>query len=252
MRPEDVSTHHRPRTPTACVQAGPVLLALAAVVLVAWAAWAGPSAVWDYVQANLDGWRQVAERRPATALVVFFMSYAVLSALPAPVLTIMTLLAGWLFGPWLGLLVASLAYTAGVTSAFLATRWLLREPARRRFGPRLRAVERGFAREGAYYLLALRLTPVMPFFLVNVLFALTPIGTVTFAFVSWLGGLPLKLLYAGMGAELASMTSPAELLSPRALAYLAALGLMPLLGRWLMGSAGPGSSSPSMPTTEGR
>lgn len=201
------------------------LLALAAVVAL------GPGAVWDAVRANLETWQAWAGRHPVSALLLFFAAYAVLAALPVPVLTIMSLLAGCLFGRWLGTAVASLAYTVGVTVAFLYVRALLRNPVRARFGSRMGPIERGIERDGAFYLLAMRLMPAIPFFLINWLMALTPIRARTFALVSWVGVLPTTFLYANVGTELAQMETPADLLTPPMLLSLAALALAPLLLR---------------------
>jgi uncharacterized membrane protein YdjX (TVP38/TMEM64 family) len=207
------------------------LFAVAAVVI---ALGPGATAVWETVHANLDAWQTWTDRHLLAALVIFFVAYAVCASLPMPVLTIMSLLAGCLFGRWLGTGVASLAYTAGVTIAFLAARGLLREPLRRRFGDRLRRIERGFERDGAFYLLALRLMPGLPFFLVTWLMALTPIRTRTFTAVSWVGVLPLTFLYAVVGTELAAMQTPADVLSLPLLVSLAALAVLPLLMRKLL------------------
>jgi uncharacterized membrane protein YdjX (TVP38/TMEM64 family) len=156
----------------------------------------------------------------------------------------MCLLAGALFDRTTGTVVASLGYTTGVTAAFLASRWLLRERIRRRFGGRwLRRVESGVARDGAYYLLTLRLMPSIPFFLVNLLMALTPIRTRTYILVSWVGVLPITFLYAGLGTEVAHLKSPTGLLSVSIIGSLVALAILPLvvraLVRWIGGPVPP-------------
>jgi uncharacterized membrane protein YdjX (TVP38/TMEM64 family) len=204
------------------------LLALAAAVV---ALGPGAGAVWETIRANLDVWQAWADRNPLAALLAFFAAYAVFASLPMPVLTVMSLLAGCLFGRWLGTGVASLAYTAGVTAAFLAVRWAGRAALRARFGGRLGAVERGLRRDGAYYLLALRLMPAIPFFLINWLMALTPIRTRTFSLISWVGVLPMTFLYASVGTELGAMESPADVLSLPLLLSLVALAVAPLLIR---------------------
>lgn len=124
-------------------------------------------------------------------------------------------------------------YTLGVTIAFLLARFLLRDLLRERFGPRLRRMEHHFEKDGAVYLLTLRLMPSIPFFLINVLMALTSIRLRTYMIMSWLGVLPLSFLYAGVGTELATLESPAEILSWPVVLSLAALALVPLLIRHL-------------------
>ena len=200
----------------------------------------GPSAAaaWVTVQTNLDGWQTWAEQHPVPALAAFFAVYAVTTALPLPVLTVMSLLAGALFGRIAGTGVAALGYTAGVTVAFLAARWLFRDRVRRHSGAWLRRIESGVARDGAVYLLTLRLMPSVPFFLVNVLMALTPMRTRIYALVSWLGVLPMTFLYAGVGTELASLKSPADVLSGPVIASLIVLAIVPLIARKLLRRSG--------------
>jgi len=213
---------------------GVALLAIAAVITEL-----NPSCMWQKVQANVGAWRGWAGDHWLPALAVFFLVYAFCTSLPLPVVTVMCLLAGALFGRPAGTAVASLGYTTGVTVAFLASRWLLRDRVRRRFGGRwLGRVERGVARDGAYYLLTLRLMPSVPFFLVNLLMALTPIRTRTYILVSWVGVLPITFLYAGLGTEVVTLKSPSGLLSLSVLGTLVALALLPLVVRAVVGWIG--------------
>ncbi|WP_439627298.1 TVP38/TMEM64 family protein [Gemmata sp.] len=209
-----------------------IALALGAAGVVA-AVVLGPSqaTAWDAVQAHLAGWRARVDRNLFAALTTFYLVFGCAASLPFPVLTVMTLLGGALFGVPLGLLASCLAYTTGVTVSFLATRVLFRDRVRRTEGKWLSRVQRGVERDGAYYLFTLRMMPTVPFFLVNVLMALTPIRTRTFAAVSCLGVLPYAFLSTRVGAELASVESPDDIVSPQVLAALAALAVVPLLIR---------------------
>jgi len=201
-----------------------------------------PSCLWQKVQHHIGAWRGWAGDHRAPALVAFFLAYAAFTSLPLPVVTVMCLLAGALFGRTAGTAVASLGYTAGVTTAFLASRWLLRERVRRRFGGKwLGRVERGVARDGAYYLLTLRLMPSVPYFLVNLLMALTPIRTRTYVLVSWVGVLPITFLYAGLGTEVAAIESPSGLLRLPVIVTLVGLALLPIMVRWFLSWLRPGS-----------
>ena len=208
-----------------------------------------PSCLWEKVQDNVGAWRAWAGDHWLPALFLFFLAYATFTALPLPVVTVMSLLSGALFGRTAGTLVCSLGYTAGVTVAFLTARWLLQERVRRRFGGRwLGKVERGVARDGAYYLLTLRLMPSIPFFLVNLLMALTPIRTRTYVLVSWVGVLPISFLYAGLGTEVAHLKSPSGLLSVSVISTLVALALLPLVVRAVvrrLGPPAPGEGEPA-------
>ena len=191
----------------------------------------GITEAWNAVQSNLGAWQTWAGQHPHSAVVSFFLVYATTTALPLPCLTVMSLLAGALFGRLVGTGVACIAYTAGVTTAFLAARWLLRERVRQSAGAWLGRIERGVERDGAFYLLTLRLMPSVPFFLVNVFMALTPIRTRTYAVISLVGVLPITFLYAGVGTELAGLDSPTGLLSLRVLGSLVVLALAPLVVR---------------------
>lgn len=219
-----------------------IVLGLIGVLVVAYVLTElNPSCLWEKVQHNVGAWRAWAAENWVPALLLFFLVYAVFTSLPLPVVTVMSLLAGALFGRSAGTLVASLGYTAGVTVAFLAARGLLRERIRRRFGGRwLGRVERGVARDGAYYLLTLRLMPSIPFFLVNVLMALTPIRTRTYIAVSWVGVLPITFLYTGLGTEVAAIQSPSGLLSWPIILTLVALALLPIAVRFVLARVRPG------------
>src|SRR5262249_37441880 len=151
-----------------------------------------------------------------------------------PVATIVSLLGGALFGRWLGTAVVLLAATLGATLAFLSSRYLLRGFVERRFGGRVEALNRGLDREGAYYLFFLRLVPVFPFFLINLGMGLTRFSTWTFFWVSLLGMLPGTFIYVNAGTALATIQSPAGILSPTVLISFALLGLFPLLLRKLV------------------
>jgi len=205
------------------------------VIVVGVAAWLtfgpGPSLVWDSIQHNLESWQEIAERNPLLAVALFFVVYAVAASLPLPVLTIMSLLAGALFGRPLGIAVASVAYTAGVTVAFLTARALLQERVRRYSSKWRDRIEHGIERDGGFYLLTLRLMPSIPFFLVNVLMALTPIRTRSYVLASWIGVLPLTILYTNVGTELATIQSPADVLSWPLIASLVALAFVPMIVR---------------------
>jgi pyruvate/2-oxoglutarate dehydrogenase complex dihydrolipoamide dehydrogenase (E3) component/uncharacterized membrane protein YdjX (TVP38/TMEM64 family) len=182
-------------------------------------------------QAELAGW--VAER-PATAALAYFAAYVVAAALSLPGALVLTLLGGALFGVLWGTVLVSFASTLGATLAFLASRYLLRDAVRRRFGDRLTAIDEGIRRDGAFYLFTLRLIPVFPFFLVNLVMGLTPIATRTFYGVSQVGMLAATVVYVNAGTELARVESLRGLLSPALLASFALLGMLPLMARRLV------------------
>ena len=183
------------------------------------------------------GMAQFAAWRDASPLLVagaYFVLYVIVTALSLPGAAVMTLAGGALFGLGWGLLIVSFASTIGATLAFLVSRHLLRDSVQARFGERLKAINDGIARDGAFYLFTLRLVPVFPFFLINLLMGLTPIRAATFYWVSQLGMLPGTLVYVNAGTELAAVTSLAGILSPTLLLSFALLGVFPLLARKLV------------------
>ncbi|MDP4926803.1 MAG: VTT domain-containing protein, partial [Sphingorhabdus sp.] len=120
------------------------------------------------------------DANPALYIAGFFLLYVAVTGLSIPGAAIMSLVAGALFGVVLGTLIVSFASTMGATLAFLSSRYLLRDWVQGKFGERLRAVDDGLEKDGAFYLFTLRLIPVFPFFVINLLMGLTRIKTGTF------------------------------------------------------------------------
>ena len=163
----------------------------------------------------------------------FFIAYVLVTALSIPGATFMTLGGGAVFGLGWGLLLVSFASSLGATLAFLVSRYLLRDCVRRRFAERLSAVNRGLERDGAGYLLSLRLLPVVPFFLVNLLFGLTTFPWRRFYLCSQLGMLPATVIYVNAGTELAQIRTLGDVATPNVLIALTLLAVLPLIARRL-------------------
>ncbi len=185
-------------------------------------------------QAAAEAWRAA---HPWQAAGAFFAAYVIVAAASLPGAAVLTLAGGALFGVVAGTVLVSFASTVGATLAFLSARVLLGDAVQRRFGTRLSAINDGIRREGAFYLFTLRLVPVFPFFLVNLLMGLTPIGLGTFAAVSQVGMLPATLVYVNAGTQLARLESLGGVLSPGVLLSFTALGLLPLVARRLVDAA---------------
>ncbi|HYF60552.1 MAG TPA: FAD-dependent oxidoreductase, partial [Burkholderiaceae bacterium] len=170
--------------------------------------------------------------RPLASAAAYLGAYVLATALSLPgAATALTLLGGALFGFWAGLVLASFASSAGATLAFLASRYLFRDAVRARFGERLAAIDEGVRRDGAFYLFSLRLIPVFPFFLVNLVMGLTPIRTRVYHVASQLGMLAGTAVYVNAGTELARVESASGLLSPALIASFVLLGLFPLVAK---------------------
>jgi pyruvate/2-oxoglutarate dehydrogenase complex dihydrolipoamide dehydrogenase (E3) component/uncharacterized membrane protein YdjX (TVP38/TMEM64 family) len=185
----------------------------------------------DGLKASRDALVGAWQARPAATLGRVLRALRGAAALSIPGALILTLAAGAIFGLGVGLVVVSFASSLGALLAFLAARHLLRDAVQARFGKALAPVNEGVRQDGAWYLLTLRLVPVFPFFLVNLLMALTPIGALRFYAVSQLGMLAATAVYVNAGTRLASIASPGDVLSPALLGSLALLGAFPLAAK---------------------
>lgn len=179
-------------------------------------------------QVDIEVWR---DARPYAAAAIFFISYVAVAALSLPGAALMTLAGGAVFGLWWGTLIVSFASSLGATLAFLVSRFLLRDWVAARFGQRLAAIDAGVKREGAFYLFTLRLVPVFPFFLVNLLLGLTAMKARTFYWVSQLGMLAGTVVYVNAGTQLAKIDSLSGIVSPGLLLSFALLGVFPLVAK---------------------
>ncbi|MEO8059946.1 MAG: FAD-dependent oxidoreductase [Burkholderiales bacterium] len=174
------------------------------------------------------------QARPVAVLAGFFVAYVMATALSVPGATVLTLAAGAMFGLLTGLVVVSFASSIGALLAFLGARYLLRDTIQARFGKQLGPINEGMQRDGAFYLLTLRLVPVFPFFLVNLLAGLTPIAARRFYWVSQLGMLAGTVVYVNAGAQLAGIRSLSDVFSPGLLLSFALLGVLPLIGKGIV------------------
>jgi dihydrolipoamide dehydrogenase len=174
------------------------------------------------------------QANPWLVLIGFFMVYVAVTGLSLPGAALMTLLAGAVFGLATGLVLVSFASTIGATLAFLTSRFILRDSVQRKFGNKLKAINRGIEREGALYLFALRLVPAFPFFVINLVMGLTPLKTWTFYWVSQLGMLAGTAVYVNAGTQLAQIERLGDIVSPGLIGAFVLLGLFPLLAKWLV------------------
>lgn len=164
----------------------------------------------------------------------FFLIYVIVTALSLPGAAIMSLVAGALFGVVTGTIIVSFASSIGATLAFLSARFLLRDWVQSKFGERLKAIDDGIARDGAMYLFTIRLIPLFPFFVVNLLMGLTRIKTRTFYWVSQIGMLPATAVFVNAGTQISKVDSTAGLLSPTLIGSFVLLGMFPWIARGLV------------------
>ncbi len=164
-------------------------------------------------------------------IAIYFALYVLVTALSLPGAAVMTLAGGALLGFWTALVTVSFASTIGATLAFLASRFLLRDWVQGKFGDKLKAINEGVEREGSFYLFTLRLVPIFPFFVINLLMGLTPMRALTYYGVSQVGMLPGTVVYVNAGTQLGQIESAAGILSPGILISFVLLGIFPLIAK---------------------
>jgi pyruvate/2-oxoglutarate dehydrogenase complex dihydrolipoamide dehydrogenase (E3) component/uncharacterized membrane protein YdjX (TVP38/TMEM64 family) len=214
----------------------PIILLIAAAIIAWFQFDLGQYLTLDALKARQGDIAALYAANPAVVIGGYFAAYVALTALSFPGAAIMTLAGGAIFGLGLGLLIVSFASTIGATLAFLTSRYLLRDWVQGKFGARLAAINAGMERDGAFYLFSLRLVPVFPFFVVNLLMGLTPIRTLTYFWVSQIGMLLGTAVYVNAGTQLAGISSLRDVASPGLLVSFAALGLLPWIGKAVMGA----------------
>ncbi len=185
----------------------------------------------DSLKSSRDGLLALYQRQPAATLATFFGVYVAAVALSVPGATILTVAAGALFGVVVAVGIVSFAASLGALLAFLIARCLLRDTVRAHFGKRLAPIEDGMRKDGTFYLLTLRLVPAFPFFLVNLLSALTPVGAWRFYWTTQLGALPAIIVYVNAGTQLASIERARDILSPGVLLSFVLLAALPWVGK---------------------
>ena len=185
----------------------------------------------DYIKAKQQNIIEYYKQNFFFVLVLFIFLYVLVTALSLPVATFLTLVGGALFGFSTGLIIVSFASTIGATLAFLMARFLAQNYVQKNFKNQLTKINKKFKSEGSFYLFALRLVPVVPFFIINVVMGLMTIKTWTFYWVSQLGMLPGTIVYVYAGTQLAQIETFSDITSPSMLIAFALLGLFPLIAK---------------------
>ena len=185
----------------------------------------------DYIKAKQQNILEYYKQNFFFVLVLFIFLYVLVTTLSLPVATFLTLVGGALFGFSSGLIIVSFASTIGATLAFLMARFLAQNYVQKNFKNQLSKINKKFKSEGSFYLFALRLVPVVPFFIINVVMGLMTIKTWTFYWVSQLGMLPGTIVYVYAGTQLAQIETFSDITSPSMLIAFALLGLFPLIAK---------------------
>lgn len=182
----------------------------------------------DFIKNHRQNFFDFYQQNPFKTLFIYTSVYITATALSLPGAVLLTLLGGTLFGVFIGTFIVSLASTTGATLAFLVSRFFFKDQVQKRFGPSLKKINKGIENEGAFYLFTLRLIPLFPFFAVNLIMGLTPMGTRTFFFVSQAGMLPATIIFVNAGTQLAKIQSVEDLLSPSLIFAFSLIGFLPI------------------------
>lgn len=186
----------------------------------------------ETLKSGRDELQQAYQARPLQMMGLYAGIYIVIAALSLPGAGVMTLAGGAIFGVWVGIPLAVISASIGATVALWMARYVFREFVQQRFSDRMTAIDAGIKRDGAFYLFTLRLVPVFPFFIINLLMGLTAIPASTFFWISLLGMLPGTAIYVNAGTQLASIISLSDIFSPALIGSFALLAIFPWLARW--------------------
>jgi len=185
----------------------------------------------SYLKSQQAAAEELYRANPLQTVSAFFLIYVVVTGLSLPGAAILTLAAGAIFGLLWGTVIVSFASSIGATFAFLTSRFLLRDSVQAKFGDKLKAINAGIDKDGAFYLFTLRLVPAFPFFVINLVMGLTSIKTWTFYWVSQLGMFTGTIVYVNAGTQIAQIESASGILSPALIASFTLLGIFPLIAK---------------------
>jgi dihydrolipoamide dehydrogenase len=180
-------------------------------------------AITDYYQAN-----------PLQSILIFFVIYVLATSLSLPGASILSLLAGAVFGLFVGSIIVIIAATIGATIAFWLARYLLGNTIQERYADKLKTINAGLEKDGAFYLLTLRLLPIFPFFIINVLMGLTPMRTLTYVLTSFFGMLAGTIIYVNVGTQLATLESLSGILTPKIWGAFILLTIFPWIAKLII------------------
>ena len=185
----------------------------------------------DYFKQQQERIMAYRESFPIRTAAIFFIAYILVTGLSLPGAAIATLVGGAIFGLLWGTVLVSFASVMGASCAFLVSRHILRDTIQNRYGDRLRTINEGCEKDGAVYLFTLRMVPLFPFFLINLLMGLTPMRLGMFFIVSQIGMLPGTIVYVNAGTQIAKIDSLGSILSPALIASFVLLGIFPLISK---------------------
>lgn len=213
-------------------------LGILLVIALAWAAFfwfdLGRYLSFEVLHAQQTRLQALVGAHPWMSMLVYLCIYVLLAAFSLPGAGPLTLAGGAVFGFWIGVPLATVSASAGAWVALLISRYLFRASIERRFGERMKPINAGLEREGAYYLFTMRLVPVMPYLVINLLMGLTTMSAWRYVWVSALGMLPAEFAYVYAGTQLRNIQRASDILRPGIVLAFATLALLPLLLGWIM------------------
>jgi len=185
---------------------------------------------------SLELFQQYYQQQPLIFALIYFVIYVLATSLSLPGAALLTIMGGMIFGLWVGVLLVSFASTLGATAAFLMSRFVLRDWVQAKFSNYLTAVNAGVEKDGALYLFSLRLIPLFPFWIINLVMGLMPIKVRTYYWVSQLGMLAGTFVFVNAGASLGAIDelSTAGILTPKVLLSFALLAVFPFIARYVL------------------
>ena len=178
----------------------------------------------------IESYRQA---NPSEVELIFFTSYIILTSLSLPVALVLGLLAGMIFDNIIAIILISFASSLGATFAFLISRYFFRDFIENRYSRQYQIVNGGVKKNSGYYIFALRMCVVFPFFLVNLLMGLTTVKTIQYYIVSQIGMLPGTIIIVSLGDKLIGTLTSDISIDVHLIVLLTAFGLLPLLSRLL-------------------
>ena len=188
----------------------------------------------SYIKASQKRFVLLYAEHQLTIVLTYALIYVLATSLSLPGAAVLTLAGGAMFGLWIGTLTVSFASTIGATLACIVSRFMLRDWVQRKFGDRLKTVNEGIEKEGAFYLFTLRLIPIFPFWIINLIMGLTKMPLRRFYWVSQVGMLPGTIVYVNAGKELAKIESLSGILSPGLIISFAILGIFPIAAKKIL------------------
>ncbi len=188
----------------------------------------------DYIKSKQQALAEFYQANPLKTIVFFFVVYVLATSFSLPGASILSLLAGAIFGLLIGSVIVIFAATLGATVAFWLSRYLLGNTVQERYADKLKTINAGVEKDGAFYLLTLRLLPIFPFFIINVLMGLTPMRTLTYVVTSFFGMLAGTIIYVNVGTQLANLDSLSGILTPKIWSAFILLAIFPWIAKFII------------------